>query len=93
LFTLRGTTKEITMPDDPEPEGIPPIFERPSMSPDFAADLLARVYAQMAALGLQREMMTPLETEAVQIHVVFQALVTAGFTEDQAIKYLAWRPS
>jgi hypothetical protein len=68
------------------------MFDLPGVSPDFAADLLARVQAHMAAVGLQREMLSPLDTEAVQLHVAFEALTGPGrFTEDQALKYLAWR--
>jgi hypothetical protein len=82
------------MPEDGQ-QGVPPMFRRNSdgVTPEFAADMLARIQAAMAGLGLQQEMLTPLETEAVAMHVVFQALVKGGFTADEAIKYLAWRTS
>jgi hypothetical protein len=63
------------------------------ITPEFAADMLARIQAAMAARGLQQEMMTPLEQEAVAMHVLFEALVKSGFTSDEALKYLAWRTS
>jgi len=84
------------MPEDGQ-QGVPPMFRRNNdgagITPEFAADMLARIQAAMAGRGLQQEMMTPLEQEAVAMHVVFEALVKGGFERDEAIKYLAWRTS
>ena len=84
------------MPEDGQ-QGVPPMFRRngdgAGITPEFAADMLARIQAAMTQRGLQQEMMTPLEQEAVAMHVVFEALVKGGFTDDQALKYLAWRTS
>ena len=77
----------MTAPDD-QPEPFPPGDD---ITPEFAADMAARMQAYFTALGLSQQMLTPLDQEAVQMHVVFSALVQAGFTEDEALKYLAWR--
>ena len=74
-------------PDD-QPEPFP---LGDGLSPEFAADMAARMQAYFTAMGLSQQMLTPLDQEAVAMHVVFSALVQAGFTDDQAIKYLAWR--
>lgn len=76
-------------PDGP-PEGTPQPFPY-GFTPEFAADLAARMQAHMAARGLDAAMLTPLETEAVQLNVVFEALVLAGFSEVNAMRYLAWK--
>ena len=84
------------MPEDGQ-QGVPPMFRRnhdgAGITPEFAADMLARIRAAAASQGLQQEMLTPLEQEAVAMHVVFEALVKGGFTPDEAVKYLAWRTS
>ena len=36
------------------------------------------------------DLSSPLHEAAVSLHEAFTALVAAGFTEDQALKYLTW---
>lgn len=36
------------------------------------------------------DLSSPLHAAAVSLHEAFTALVAAGFTEDQALKYLTW---
>jgi hypothetical protein len=77
------------MPAPDQPDDTSQSFA--GITPDFAADILARMQAHMASRGLDAAMLTPLETEAVQMNVVFEALKLAGFSEVNAMRYLAWR--
>lgn len=39
----------------------------------------------------EAEPITAMDTTAISLNTWFGCLVRAGFTEDQALKYLAWR--
>jgi hypothetical protein len=83
----------MSTPADPQPEGVPPMFTRgdASLPEEFLADMRARIAARMMARGQAPGELSPLDTEAVALHEILTALMRAGWTEDQAVKYLAWR--
>lgn len=80
-------------PGEDPPEEVP-VFGRPSgeLPAEFVAELqaaAARRLMEAAAAGQNPEHFTPLDTHCLALHTWFTSLIRAGFSENQALTYLA----